>query len=52
MRTHPEDIKVCIELCWQCRNTCQNAFYNHCLDQGGAHVAHDQDRDPARAAHL
>ena len=41
MRTHPEDIKVCIELCWQCRDTCQDTFYNHCLDQGGAHVAHD-----------
>jgi hypothetical protein len=40
MRNLPEHIKVCIELCWQCRNTCQDTFYNHCLDQGGAHVAH------------
>ena len=41
MRTHSEDVRVCIELCWQCRDTCQDTFYNHCLDQGGAHVAHD-----------
>lgn len=41
MRTHPEHIKVCIEQCWRCRDSCQDTFYNHCLDQGGAHVAHD-----------
>src|SRR6266446_1875564 len=28
----------CIQLCWQCRNDCQEALFTDCLQKGGAHV--------------
>ncbi len=28
-----------IQLCWECRATCQETLYQHCLDMGGEHVA-------------
>ena len=34
-----KDFKACIELCWQCRDTCQKTLYNHCLQMGGRHTA-------------
>ena len=27
----------CITLCWECRDTCQDTLYNHCLTVGGKH---------------
>lgn len=29
----------CIQLCWECRNECQETLYNHCLPMGGKHAA-------------
>ncbi len=37
----PEDLKPCIELCWECRTTCLQTLYQHCLPMGGAHAAPD-----------
>ncbi|MEI9906446.1 MAG: four-helix bundle copper-binding protein [Asticcacaulis sp.] len=34
----PEALRACIQQCWECRDTCQTLFYNHCLVKGGAHV--------------
>lgn len=34
----PERLRACIQQCWECRDTCQTLFYNHCLVKGGAHV--------------
>lgn len=42
--TNNDPMKACIQLCWDCRNTCQETLYNHCLSMGGAHVAHDHVR--------
>ncbi len=28
----------CIQLCWECRNECQQTLFNHCLEMGGKHV--------------
>lgn len=32
-------LEECIEKCWSCRNTCQKTLFNHCLYEGGVHVA-------------
>lgn len=37
-KTMPIPMKECIQLCWECRTTCQTVLYNHCLVEGGAHV--------------
>lgn len=34
-------MKDCIELCWECRDECQTALYQHCLTMGGEHAAKD-----------
>jgi hypothetical protein len=34
----------CIELCWSCRDTCQSMLFNHCLIEGGPHLAPDHVR--------
>lgn len=34
-----DDMKRCIETCWECRDTCQTMLYNTCLNMGGEHVA-------------
>ncbi len=31
-------MQTCIQLCWECRHTCQETLFNHCLSMGGAHV--------------
>lgn len=31
-------MQTCIQLCWECRHTCQETLFNHCLAMGGAHV--------------
>ncbi|ESQ88022.1 hypothetical protein ABAC460_17675 [Asticcacaulis sp. AC460] len=31
----------CIRLCWECRNECQTALYQHCLTMGGEHSGKD-----------
>lgn len=28
----------CIQLCWECRDTCQDTLYSHCLPTGGKHA--------------
>src|SRR5438445_304986 len=28
----------CIQLCWECRDTCQDTLYNHILERGGEHM--------------
>lgn len=37
----PSELKHCIQLCWECRDTCQTTLFNHCLKEGGHHVAED-----------
>lgn len=27
-----------IKLLWDCRNTCQETLFNHCLEKGGVHI--------------
>ena len=34
-----DPMKACIQLCWDCRNTCQDTLFNHCLSMGGVHAA-------------
>jgi hypothetical protein len=34
----PEDMRQCIETCWECRHECQTTLFNHCLVMGGKHV--------------
>ena len=41
MRTPSEPVQYAIALCRECHNVCLDTFFNHCLDMGGAHVAHD-----------
>lgn len=31
-------LQSCIQLCWECRDTCQDTLYNHCIEMGGKHV--------------
>lgn len=31
-------MRDCIQACWSCRDICQSALYNYCLEQGGHHV--------------
>jgi hypothetical protein len=33
------NLQECTTTCWQCRDTCQNVLFNHCLKMGGKHVA-------------
>ncbi len=33
-----DNLKECIETCWECRAACQSTFYSHCLEEGGEHV--------------
>lgn len=35
----PPELKTCIQLCWECRDTCQSTLFNYCLKEGGHHVA-------------
>ena len=45
MPATPSDaMKACIDLCWECRATCQSTLYGHCLQMGGAHAAPDHVR--------
>lgn len=39
MQEHNAHMKECIQLCWDCRTECQKALFNHCLEEGGDHVA-------------
>lgn len=39
MHHDANSFRACIELCWQCRDTCQATLYNHCLPMGGRHTA-------------
>lgn len=32
------EMKDCIELCWECRASCQSALFTHCLEEGGEHL--------------
>lgn len=32
------DLQKCIQLCWQCRNICQDTLFNHILPRGGSHI--------------
>ena len=34
----------CIQLCWQCRDTCQDTLFNHNLEHGGTHIDADNIR--------
>ncbi|MBP2159016.1 MULTISPECIES: four-helix bundle copper-binding protein [Asticcacaulis] len=34
-----EPMTQCIALCWECRDECQTALFDHCLTMGGDHVA-------------
>ena len=36
-----QKIEDCIKACWECRHECQETLFDHCLEQGGAHVAPD-----------
>lgn len=36
------DLHYCIQKCWNCRNACQQIFFNHCLKKGGKHVEESQ----------
>lgn len=38
MESQTNTLQDCIELCWECRNTCQKTLFNHCLQMGGQHV--------------
>ena len=31
-------MQECIRLCWECRDTCQDTLYSHCLPTGGKHA--------------
>lgn len=31
-------MQTCIQLCWDCRQICQETLFNHCLAMGGRHV--------------
>src|SRR4051812_35991673 len=33
-----EDMRDCIRLCWDCRHSCQDTLFNHCLPIGGPHM--------------
>lgn len=44
MDTVNEDMKDCTQMCWECRATCQETLFNHCLEEGGRHVAPDHVR--------
>lgn len=35
---HTHEIQECIEVCWKCRDACQNTLYGHCLPKGGTHA--------------
>jgi len=32
------NLHECIRLCWECRHTCQETLYTHCLHMGGKHT--------------
>lgn len=40
-RKENRHMKECIQQCWDCRQMCQQTFFNHCLDIGGEHVARE-----------
>lgn len=31
-------MQECIQLCWECRNECQELLFNHCIEVGGKHA--------------
>jgi len=33
------EMQSCINACWECRTLCIDTLFNHCLQQGGKHVA-------------
>jgi hypothetical protein len=33
-----QNMKECIQTCWECRDTCQDTLYNHILERGGDHI--------------
>lgn len=33
-----DNLESCIRNCWECRNECQTAMYQQCLEMGGKHV--------------
>lgn len=37
-------LRDCIQLCWECRDTCHDTLFNHCLERGGEHVAQEHVR--------
>lgn len=39
-----EDMKDCTQLCWECRAECQETLFNHCIEEGGKHVAPEHVR--------
>ncbi len=44
MQNNQGSLKSCIELCWTCRNECNETLFNHCLEEGGKHVAPEHVR--------
>lgn len=41
---YSEQMKKCMQLCRACGDICEETFYNHCLIEGGAHVAPEHAR--------
>jgi len=37
--TNDDPMTNCIQLCWECRATCQATLYQYCLVTGGEHIA-------------
>jgi len=35
----PEHMRAALDIVWQCRTTCMETLYAHCLTMGGPHVA-------------
>jgi hypothetical protein len=44
MATEQTHLQECIQLCWQCRDTCQDTLFNHNLSRGGTQLDPDNIR--------
>jgi hypothetical protein len=33
-----KQMQECIQICWECRDTCQDVLFNHCLEEQGDHT--------------
>ena len=41
MNKDDKNLQACINACWECRHSCQQTLFNHCLKIGGKHVEID-----------